>query len=55
MHNYRDALRAEITFWQELLDDSGLNKESPVFQRMVQAIRLAKFKLKNHHNSQHLH
>lgn len=54
MHDYCDALRAEITFWQELLDDSGLSADSPVFQRMVQAIRLAKFKLENHYNSQHL-
>ncbi len=55
MHDYRDALRAEITFWQELLDDSGLSTDSPELQRMVQAIRLAEFKLKNHYNSQHLH
>ena len=55
MHEYREALKAEIAFWQELLDDPGLGTDAPEFQRMVQAIRLAEFKLKNHSNSQHLH
>jgi hypothetical protein len=54
MLDNHDALKAEIAFWQELLDDSGLSPDSHGFQRMVQAIRLAQFKLKNH-NLQHLH
>jgi hypothetical protein len=55
MREYRDALKAEIAFWQELLDGSDLRADSPEFQRIVHAVRLAKFKLKNHYNSQHLH
>jgi len=55
MHDYCDALRAEIAFWEELLDDSGFSADSPEFQRMVLAVRLTKLKLEYHYNSQHLH
>lgn len=55
MYENREALKAEIAFWQELLNNSNLNSDSPEYQRMMHAIKLAKFKLINHNNSQHLH
>ena len=54
MYENREALTAEIAFCQGLLNDSNLNSDSPEYQRMVHAIKLAKFKLMNHNNSQHL-
>jgi hypothetical protein len=54
MYEYRGALSAEIAFWQELLNDSGFNSDSPEYQRMVHAIKLAEFRLADLENPQHL-
>ncbi len=45
MYKYHEALKAEIAFWQELLIESDFRSDSPEFQRMIHAIRLAEFKL----------
>ena len=55
MYEYREALKAEIAFWQELLNDPGLSTDSPEYQRMDHAIKLAEFKLIDHVNTQCLH
>ncbi len=54
MCEFREALKAEIAFWQELLRVSNLSNDSPEYQRMVHAIKLAEFKLADLENPQHL-
>jgi hypothetical protein len=46
---------AEIAFWKELLNDSGLSAKAPEYQRMVHAMKLAEFKLAGQTNARHLH
>ena len=48
MYEYRETLRVEIAFWQELLANSVYCSDSPEYQRMVHAIKLAEFKLADH-------
>ena len=55
MYEYRETLRVEIAFWQELLNDSAFTSDSPEYQRMVHAIELAKFKLSDYAKTPHLH
>lgn len=55
MREYCEGLKAEIAFWHELLNDSNFSSDSPEYQRMVDAIKLAEFKLSDHMNTQHLH
>ena len=39
MYEYHEALKAEIAFWQELLSDSHLSSDSPVYRnRSNQAV-----------------
>ena len=55
MYQYREALKTEIAFWRELLNESYFSSDSPEHQRMINAIELAEFKLSDHLNAQHLH
>ena len=54
MYEYHQALKVEIAFWQELHIESDFSSDSPEYQRMVHAIKLAEFKLADHSITQHL-
>ncbi len=48
MSELRDGLKAEICFWQELMNSSGLAPGSQEYRRMENALALAKQRLLEH-------
>jgi len=47
VNDFYQAIKTEIEFWRELIDQTDLKQSSPEYQRMQQALQLAKNKLLN--------